>query len=59
MYAKMGSQKVNALYPKDYTHTSPEGGGLVAQAFAQAVAIGYNGTTPLKTYVKSLAPKVF
>lgn len=59
MYARMGSQKVNALYPKDYTHTSPEGGDWVAQAFAQAVAIGYNGTTPLKAYVKSPAPKVF
>jgi len=59
MYAKLGNAKTNALYPKDHTHTSPEGGDLVAQAFVQAVAGDYNGTTPLKQFVKSPAPKVF
>jgi rhamnogalacturonan acetylesterase len=59
MYAKLGNQRVNALYPKDHTHTSPEGGDLVAQAFVQAVGRDYNGTTPLKSYVKSPVPNVF
>ncbi|KAK0655073.1 SGNH hydrolase-type esterase domain-containing protein [Cercophora newfieldiana] len=59
MYARLGSAKVNSLYPKDYTHTSPEGGDLVAQAFVTAIARDYNGTTPLKAYVKNPAPKVF
>ncbi|KAK0743503.1 carbohydrate esterase family 12 protein [Schizothecium vesticola] len=59
MYAKLGNAKTNAIYPKDHTHTSPEGGDLVAQAFAQAVAKDYNGTTPLKPFVRSPAPSVF
>ena len=59
MYAKLGNAKTNALYPKDHTHTSPEGGDLVAQSFVQAVSMDYNGTTPLKAYVKSPAPQVF
>ncbi|KAK0634044.1 SGNH hydrolase-type esterase domain-containing protein [Immersiella caudata] len=59
MYARLGSAKVNSLYPKDATHTSPEGGDLVAQAFVTATARDYNGTTPLKQYVSNPAPKVF
>lgn len=59
MYARLGSTKVNSLYPKDATHTSPEGGDLVAQAFVAAVARDYNGTTPLREWVKQPAPKVF
>lgn len=59
MYTKLGNAKTNALYLKDHTYTSLEGGDLVAQAFVQAVAVGYNGTAPLKQFVKSLAPAVF
>ncbi|KAK3364494.1 SGNH hydrolase-type esterase domain-containing protein [Lasiosphaeria hispida] len=59
LYLKLGNEKTNALYPKDHTHTSPEGGDLVAQAFAQAVGLDFNGTTPLKAYLKSPIPKVF
>lgn len=59
LYAKLGNAKTNALYPRDHTHTSPEGGDLVAQAFVQAVAANWNGTTPLKGFVKTPAPSVF
>ncbi|KAK1758149.1 SGNH hydrolase-type esterase domain-containing protein [Echria macrotheca] len=59
MYYKMGKAKTDAVYPKDHTHTSPEGGDLVAQAFVQAVGMGMNGTTPLKALVKTPAPVVF
>lgn len=59
MYAKLGNQKTNSLFPKEHTHTSPEGGDWVAQAFVQAVAAGMNGTTPLKEWVNNPAPKVY
>ncbi|KAK3367254.1 carbohydrate esterase family 12 protein [Lasiosphaeria ovina] len=59
LYLKLGNAKTNALYPKDHTHTSPEGADLVAQAFVQAIARDFNGTTPLKQYVKLPAPSVF
>ncbi|KAK4445392.1 SGNH hydrolase-type esterase domain-containing protein [Podospora aff. communis PSN243] len=58
-YARLGSQRVNALYPRDATHTSPEGGDIVAQAFVTAIARDYNGTTPLRQYVRNPAPRVF
>ncbi|KAK3311580.1 SGNH hydrolase-type esterase domain-containing protein [Chaetomium strumarium] len=59
MYRKLGSAKTNALYPKDHTHTSPEGADLVAQAFVQAVGRDLNGTTPLKGFLKSPVPVVW
>lgn len=59
MFLKLGSSKTNALYPNDHTHTSPEGADLVAQAFVEAVARDFNGTTPLKAYVKDPVPAVF
>lgn len=59
MMAKLGNAKTNALFPRDHTHTSPEGGDLVAQAFVQAVAVAWNGTTPLREFVKSPSPVVF
>ncbi|KAH8902345.1 SGNH hydrolase [Coniochaeta sp. PMI_546] len=59
MYLKLGAAKTNALFPKDHTHTSPEGADLVAQAFAEAVARDFNGTTPLKAYLKADNPTVF
>ena len=59
MYFKLGNTKVNALYPSDHTHTSPEGADLVAQAFVEAIGRDYNGTTPLKSYVKTPVPVVF
>ncbi|KAK3331264.1 rhamnogalacturonan acetylesterase-like protein [Apodospora peruviana] len=59
MYFKLGNTKTNALYPKDHTHTSPEGADLVAQAFAQAVSVDFNGTTPLKQYLKTPVPAVW
>lgn len=49
MYAKLGDGATNALYPKDHTHTSPEGADLSANAFAQAVKEGEN---PLKEFVR-------
>ncbi|KAK3996252.1 SGNH hydrolase-type esterase domain-containing protein [Cladorrhinum sp. PSN332] len=47
-YQRLGSGAVNAFYPVDYTHTSPAGADVVAQAFVQAVARDFNGTTALK-----------
>jgi rhamnogalacturonan acetylesterase len=49
MYKKLGDGATNALYPKDHTHTSPEGADLSANAFAQAVSEGEN---PLKELVR-------
>ncbi|KAK3372176.1 SGNH hydrolase-type esterase domain-containing protein [Podospora didyma] len=59
MYLKLGNTKTNALYPVDHTHTSPEGADLSAQAFVQAVSRDFNGTTPLKQYLKTPVPTVF
>ena len=59
MFRKLGSTKTNALYPSDHTHTSPAGADLVAQSFAQAIGKDFNGTTPLKAYLKSPVPVVF
>lgn len=59
MYKKLGNDKTNALYPQDHTHTSPEGADLSAQAFVQAVAMNFNGSTPLGSYLKSPTPVVF
>ncbi|EGO53218.1 rhamnogalacturonan acetylesterase precursor [Neurospora tetrasperma FGSC 2508] len=59
MYLKLGNAKTNSLYPSDHTHTSPEGADLVAKAFAQAVKLAWNGTTPLKGYLKAGNPNVF
>jgi len=56
MYAKLGNTAVNALYPNDHTHTSPTGADLSAQAFAEAISTAMNGTTSLKSYVKSGNP---
>lgn len=59
MYAQMGDSEVNALFPSDHTHTSPDGASLVAQAFAQAIATAMNGTTPLADYIVSDVPNVY
>lgn len=53
MYLKLGNSAVNALYPNDHTHTSPTGADLSAQAFAQAIYQGMNGTTSLQSYIKT------
>ncbi|KAK4157369.1 SGNH hydrolase-type esterase domain-containing protein [Chaetomidium leptoderma] len=58
MFLKLGSAKTNALFPNDHTHTSPAGADLVAQAFVQAISRDFNGTTPLKGFLKSPVPKV-
>ncbi|KAL1838798.1 hypothetical protein VTK73DRAFT_4237 [Phialemonium thermophilum] len=59
MYLRLGSDATNALYPQDHTHTSPAGANLSAQAFAEAVQKDFNGTTPLKQYLKTDIPTVF
>jgi rhamnogalacturonan acetylesterase len=50
-YNRLGSAATNALYPRDHTHTSPQGADLAAQAFAHAIYVGMNGTTSLKPYI--------
>ncbi|KAI0528227.1 carbohydrate esterase family 12 protein [Xylaria bambusicola] len=52
-YQKIGNSATNALYPRDHTHTSPQGASLVAQAFTQAIYQSMNGTTSLKNYIKN------
>ncbi|KAF2671988.1 secreted rhamnogalacturonan acetylesteras-like protein [Microthyrium microscopicum] len=41
-YIKMGSSKVNALFPQDHTHTSPAGAKVVAETFVKAVVAERN-----------------
>ncbi|KAE8153157.1 SGNH hydrolase-type esterase domain-containing protein [Aspergillus avenaceus] len=36
-YEALGADAVNAFYPNDHTHTSPEGAAVVAEAFLKAV----------------------
>jgi rhamnogalacturonan acetylesterase len=48
-YKKLGNAATNKFFPKDHTHTSPDGAKFVANAFAQAVK---EGNTPLKGFVK-------
>lgn len=59
MYKKLGNAATNALYPKDHTHTSPTGADLSAQAFAQAIRLNWNGTTPITPYIKAGNPTVW
>ncbi|KAH8658391.1 rhamnogalacturonan acetylesterase [Xylariales sp. PMI_506] len=58
MYEDLGNAAVNALYPNDHTHTSPAGAKLVAEAFAEAVAKSFNGTTSLTSYITTI-PSVY
>jgi rhamnogalacturonan acetylesterase len=48
-YKKLGNAATNKFFPKDHTHTSPDGAKFVANAFAQAVK---EGNTPLKSFVR-------
>ncbi|KAJ4342789.1 hypothetical protein N0V95_006883 [Ascochyta clinopodiicola] len=59
MYKKLGSSATNALYPSDHTHTSPKGADLSAQAFAQAIKVALNGSTPIALYLKAGNPTVW
>ncbi|KAF1977238.1 SGNH hydrolase [Bimuria novae-zelandiae CBS 107.79] len=58
-YKKLGNAKTNAFFPNDHTHTSPAGADLVAQAFAQAIEVKLNGTTPIVPYLRSGNPTVW
>ena len=49
-FQRLGNDGTNKLYPKDHTHTSPDGARLVANAFAQVVK---EGNSPLKEFVRS------
>lgn len=57
MYEKLGNAETNALYPKDHTHTSPEGANLSANAFAQAVRSAEGN--PLAEFVRTDIPLVY
>ncbi|KAF4454862.1 putative rhamnogalacturonan acetylesterase precursor [Fusarium austroafricanum] len=59
MYQKLGKNKVNSLYPKDHTHTSPEAADLIAKAFVQAIDEEMNGRTSLKSHIKTPVSKVY
>ncbi|KAH8734163.1 SGNH hydrolase-type esterase domain-containing protein [Ilyonectria robusta] len=59
MNLKLGSSAVNALFPNDHTHTSPEGAKLAAQAFVQAIYQKMNGTTSLTSYIKTPITTVY
>jgi rhamnogalacturonan acetylesterase len=48
LYNKAGCSAVNSYYPKDHTHTSPTGAGVVARAFV----LGLEATdSTLKQYI--------
>lgn len=59
MYLQLGNDAVNALYPNDHTHTSPEGAELSAKAFVQAIYQEMNGTTSLRPYVSEPVELVY
>ncbi|CAF3571528.1 unnamed protein product [Fusarium graminearum] len=59
MYQKLGNQKVNSLYPRDHTHTSPEAADLIAKAFVQAINEEMNGRTSLKSLIKTPVSNVY
>jgi lysophospholipase L1-like esterase len=45
----LGPEKTAALFPKDHTHTSPEGADLVAQCVATAIR---TSGTPLASFMR-------
>ncbi|KAH8678461.1 GDSL-like Lipase/Acylhydrolase [Xylariales sp. PMI_506] len=57
-FEDLGDAAVNAFYPNDHTHTSPTGANVVAEAFAEAVAKKFNGTTSLTSYITTI-PDVY
>ncbi|CAG9946552.1 unnamed protein product [Clonostachys rosea f. rosea IK726] len=59
MYEKLGATAVNAFYPSDHTHTSPDGADAAAKAFVQAIYQSLNGETSLKSYVKEPVTLVY
>jgi lysophospholipase L1-like esterase len=48
----LGPEKTAPLFPKDHTHTSPEGADLVAQCVATSIR---NSNDPLSRYLKPVA----
>lgn len=58
-YRRLGGPATNALYPRDHTHTSPQGADYAAQAFAQAIATTMNGTTTLRPHIQPNAPRPY
>jgi rhamnogalacturonan acetylesterase len=53
-YQQLGKKRVDALYPQDHTHTSPEGAKVVAEAFVTAVL---EARDSLKIFVKGKAKR--
>ncbi|QSZ31207.1 hypothetical protein DSL72_000770 [Monilinia vaccinii-corymbosi] len=49
IYKSLGAKVVNSYYPKDHTHTSPEGASTVAAAFMKGLMCG---GSPLSAYSK-------
>ncbi|KAF1348577.1 Rhamnogalacturonan Acetylesterase [Delphinella strobiligena] len=47
-YKKLSVSAVNAMYPNDHTHTSPEAAALMAQSFIRGLVCG---DSTLKSYV--------
>jgi len=54
-YIKLGASAVSKFYPKDHTHTSPEGANLVSAVFVKGLLCANN---PLATYVKNTTASV-
>lgn len=50
LYSRLGNEAVNAFYPNDHTHTSPEGANVVARAFVLGLEVTDSG---LKEYITS------
>jgi rhamnogalacturonan acetylesterase len=49
----LGPEKTAPLFPKDHTHTSPEGANLVAETVAAVIR---TSSDPLSGYLKPLNP---
>jgi len=54
-FISLGVDAVDALYPKDHTHTSPEGADIVAAQFVKGLLCSDN---PLASYVKNTTASI-
>jgi len=54
-FEKLGKTQVDGFYPKDHTHTSPEGADVVAKAFVRGLVCSQS---TLKSHVKNATSSI-
>jgi hypothetical protein len=54
-FEALGQEKTAAYFPKDHTHTSPEGAEMNAQSVVTALRAAHS---PLVAYLKPSAPQL-